>query len=365
MPSKIDHIKQYMALALQPVIQGAHKRDDIVRNLDHITELSRAAVWLSAIDLPVKLVTIPEGALQGFTDEIFDWDHVDYVERSAIDIPGKETEYLGELARDLDTFIIAQAKAKHPEFPERFFNCAFVIDPKGEVIHVHYKMQVFAREHSTVPHDVWERWTELYGTGLDAFFPVTDTEIGRIGCIICMEGSYPETARGLAMNGAEIVYRPSYPEPYVANGLWEIQNRARALDNTMYVIAPNPAAYAPLPESQFPIDTFGGNSMIVDYQGRVISNHKAGGSASYSGAIVDIDALRQYRARSRWGNWLKDLRTEQFRLIYDEPLYEQNRCLTEPPLKHGENDKIVAQATQRMFDRDIWKRPSYLSDEEN
>lgn len=354
-------IEQYMALALQPILQGAHKREDIMRNLDHIAELCRAAVWLSAIDLPVRLVTIPEGALQGFTDEIFDWKHTDYVEKTAIDIPGKETEFLGDLARDLDTFIIAQAKAKHPEFPERFFNCAFVIDPNGKVIHQHYKVQVFAREHSTVPHDVWDRWTELYGTGLDAFYPVTDTEIGRIGCMICMEGSYPETARGLAMNGAEIVYRPSYPEPYVANGLWEVQNRARALDNTLYVVAPNPAAYLPMEESQFPLDNFGGNSMIVDYQGRVISNHKGGGCASYAGAIVDIEALRQYRARSCWGNWIKDLRTEQFRLIYDEPLYEKNRCLTQAPLRHAENDEVVKQATERMFDRGIWKRPWYMS----
>jgi hypothetical protein len=194
---------------------------------------------------------------------------------------------------------------------------------------------------------------ELYGSGLDAFFPVTDTEIGRIGCIICMEGSYPETARGLAMNGAEIVYRPSYPEPYVANGLWEVQNRARALDNTMYVVAPNPAAYLPMPESQFPIDTFGGKSMIVDYQGRVISNHEAGGAASYAGAIIDIEALRQYRARSRWGNWLR-ICAQSTRLIYDQPLYEQNRC--RPAAKHAENDEVVTQVTERMR-MGIWKRP--------
>ena len=306
-----DIIEQYMALALQPVMRGAHERADIARNLDHIAELARAAIWLTSIDLPVRLITVPEGALQGFTDEIFDWSHLDYVGRTAIDIPGPETEYLGDLARDVDAYIVAQAKVTHPEFPERFFNCAFVIDPRGEVVHKHYKLQVFAREHSTVPHDVWDRWVELYGDGLDAFFPVTETEIGRIGCIICMEGSYPETARGLAMNGAEIVYRPSYPEPYVANGLWEVQNRARALDNTMYVIAPNPAAYLPTPESQFPLDTFGGNSMLVDYQGRIVSNHEAGGGASYAAGIIDVEALRQYRARSRWGNWLKDLRTEQ------------------------------------------------------
>ena len=42
------------------------------------------------------------------------------------------------------------------------------------------------------------------------------------------EGSYPENARGLAMNGAEVVYRGPYPHPHAGNGLFEIQNRARA-----------------------------------------------------------------------------------------------------------------------------------------
>jgi predicted amidohydrolase len=356
--SDVRPIEQYMALALQPVMVGAMNRGDITRNLDHIAELAFAAKNVTEIEMPVRLYTIPEGALQGFTDEIFDWDHNEYVERMAIDIPGKETEHLGQLAGALNAFIIAQAKVRHPEFPERFFNCAFVIDPKGSVIHKHYKMQVFAREHSTVPHDVWDKWVELYGEGLDAFFPVTDTEIGRIGCLICMEGSFPETARGLAMNGAEIIYRPSYPEPYVGNGLWEVQNRARALDNTCYVVAPNPASYAPSAESAFPLDMFGGQSMIVDYQGRIIANHGSGGAASYAGAIINIEALRQYRERTLWGNWLKDLRTEQYRLIYDQPMYEKNRCLDQPPLKHAENDKVVRAAVERVFEKGIWKRPA-------
>ena len=57
------------------------------------------------------------------------------------------------------------------------------------------------------------------------------------------EGSYPENARGLAMNGAEVVYRGPYPHPHVGNGLFEIQNRARALDNNMYLIACNVGTY--------------------------------------------------------------------------------------------------------------------------
>lgn len=362
--SKRKPIEQYTALALQTVMHGARTRVDIMDNIRHITEVASAAYWLTNIDMPVRLIALPEGALQGFTDEIFDWDHVDYVNKTAIDLPGPETEALGKLAGKLDVFIIAQAKARHPEFPERFFNCVFVIDPNGEVIHIHYKLQVFAREHSTVPHDVWDRWVELYGDGLDAFFPVVDTEIGRIGTIVCMEGSYPETARGLAMNGAEIMYRPSYPEPYVGNGLWDIQNRARALDNTMYVIAPNPAAYIPVPEAMHPIDVAGGESMIADYRGQVIAKHHSGGTASYAGGIIDIEALRQYRARSLWGNWLRDLRTEQYEPIYRRRIYDKNRCLDRPPLRHAENDEVIRAATQRMFDLGIWVKPTYMLDEE-
>ena len=112
-------------------MRGAQKREDIQRNIDHIGEVARAACWLSGIDLPVRMLALPEGALQGFTDEIFDWDHIDYVNRMAIDIPGKETDELGKLAKELNVYIIAQAKAKHPQFPERFFNCAFIINPDG------------------------------------------------------------------------------------------------------------------------------------------------------------------------------------------------------------------------------------------
>jgi predicted amidohydrolase len=351
-------IEQYTAIALQPAMCGAMKRADIQRNLEHISDLIDASVWLAGIDLPVKLIAVPEGSLQGFTDEIFDWDHERYVEQLAIDLPGPETEALSRKAQQHDCFVIAQAKVRHPEFPGKFFNCAFIIDPAGETIHRHYKMQVFAREHSTVPHDVWDRWTELYGDGLDACFPVADTEIGRIGTLICMEGSYPEPARGLAMNGAEIIYRPSYPEPYVANGLWEIQNRARALDNTCYLLAPNVASQRLLPDKETPIDTFGGHTMIVDYQGRVISEHEPGGVAGYAAAILDPEALRQYRSRSLWGNWLKDLRTEQYQVIYAEPLVPANLGAAGHPGRHADHDAMIRDQIETLHERGIWARPA-------
>src|SRR3989442_6156449 len=91
-------------------------------------------------------------------------------------------------------------------------------------------------------------WVGRYGRNLDAFWPVVDTEIGRLGIMMANEGSYPENARALALNGAEVVYRASYPHPATGNELFEIQSRARALDNNMYVVAPNMGTYYLFPE---------------------------------------------------------------------------------------------------------------------
>src|SRR5690242_10233449 len=103
----------YTAVGLIPSVRGVRKREQIQRNLDHLAELIAAASWLSSLDLPVRLVLLPEGALQGFTDEVFDLDHATYARETAIDIPGPETRFLGELARHWKVFLMAQAKARH------------------------------------------------------------------------------------------------------------------------------------------------------------------------------------------------------------------------------------------------------------
>jgi predicted amidohydrolase len=150
-------IEQYMALAIQPAMVGTFKKEDIKRNIDHIKDIIRAGFWLGGIEMQVKLAAIPEGALQGFNDELMDRDHVDFARNMAIDIPGKETDMIGDIAKEFEIYIIAQAKVRHPKIEDRFFNSAFLINPDGEVILQSYKMQVFCREHSTVPHDIWAK----------------------------------------------------------------------------------------------------------------------------------------------------------------------------------------------------------------
>ena len=133
-------IEPYQAIGLIPTMWGIRKRAEIQRNLDHLDHLIAAATWLCGLDLPVRLVLLPEGALQGFTDEVLDLDHVTFARECAIDVPGPETDELGQLARKWDVFVMAQAKARHPEFPGRFFNVGFVLDPDGEVMLTHHKL---------------------------------------------------------------------------------------------------------------------------------------------------------------------------------------------------------------------------------
>jgi beta-ureidopropionase len=163
-------IKPYTAVGLVPTVRGIRRRADIAVNLEHITHMVKAAAWLSSLDLPVRLIALPEGALQGFNDEVLDLDHVEFARECAIDIPGPETAALGMIARGYNAFVIAQAKARHPDWPDRYFNVGFIIDPAGEVILTHYKVSpLFPVEHSVCPHDIFDWWVEKYGLTLEAF----------------------------------------------------------------------------------------------------------------------------------------------------------------------------------------------------
>jgi predicted amidohydrolase len=142
---------------------------------------------------------------------------------------------------------------------------------------------------------VWDRWIELYGRELEAFYPVAETEIGRIGIMMANEASYPENARGLAMNGCEIAYRGPYPAPGVMSGMFSVQNRARALDNNMYVVGMNLGTYYLDKDSTTPIDTFSGGSQIVDYRGQVVTEVPYGAGSTWIAGTIDIEALRNFR----------------------------------------------------------------------
>lgn len=353
-------IKPYGVAGVIPTVWAIKNREDIKKNLDHLEELVSSALWLSSLDLPVRLIAIPEAALQGFTDEVLDMDPKEFVKTGVIDIPGPETDRLGELAKKFNVFIMAQAKARNPDWPGLFFNIGFIINPKGEIILKHHKMSaLLATERSVSPHDIYDKWIAKYGRSLQSFWPVVDTEIGRLGIMMAMEGNYPENGRGLAMNGAEVVYRASMPTPFTENDIFEISNRARALENNMYVVAPNIGGIYTLPESVAPIDAGGGRSMIVDYKGRIIGKQNDTNGSSYVYGVIDIEAQRFHRTHSKSTNWLKDVRAEPAQLIYENPIYPKNLYADAPPGRHSDYGKVIQTQINKMVDLDIWKKSDY------
>jgi predicted amidohydrolase len=358
-------VAPYMAVGLSTVVHGIGSRKDIAKNLDIIEDGIHAAMSVVSINMPVKIIALAEGALTGFTDEAFDLPHTIAAKELFIEIPGEETDRLAQLARNYETYIIAQCKARWPEvMKNRFFNTLFVIDPKGKVVHKVAKNHIWCRERSCTPHDVYDRWVELFGDGIDAFYPVLKTEdIGNVGSICCSDGEYPEAVRALAFNGAEVVYRPSEAIPmtnsgYPGGGTWMIQNQAHAHFNSLYMICPNIGPVFLHPGMKHPFDIAGGHSHIVDYMGSVVSYSPSGYNTAVA-ATVDIEALRQFRVRNLNSNWIKDLRTEIFRKMYDKPIHPKNLWMKKDPERHQKVDEYYRDNIRRLVERGTFTAPAH------
>ena len=154
------------------------------------------------------------------------------------------------------------------------------------------------------PHDV--------GADPATMFPVAQTEIGNIGCAICYDWLFPEATRQLAFNGAEVAVRVSaYMDPWGATppmDWWTLFNRARAAENTMFVVAANQGAQM----TGYPPFSWPGGSMIVDFDGRILAQADPGPGEKVVVAPIDIGALRAERERRRGHDMRAHLRTEAY-----------------------------------------------------
>lgn len=355
----METLSTFTACLVQPVIRWIYRRDEIRSNLDRYLNLVDGIARRFGGWSPLKLVAFPEFFLQGFTTRR-DIDLAYYQKEILISLPGPETDALAAQARRHGIYILGCALEADPSFPECFFNCAFLISPDGELVHKYRKaIPAIHAEMAMSPHDLLERYMEVYGTGksiVETIFPVTETAIGRVGTFICMDGHFPEVTRALALQGAELLIRPTaFPEPLVSapNNIWELQNRLRAHENMAYVLAPNtggqltdelPGAFTP------------GDSMIVDYNGLVLARAPYPGETVVS-AEINLEGLRGRRQDPR-RNFLTQLRTELFDGLYRQPIYPANRYASVPLTQRSE---VAARDTRDIVDlfvqRSIFARP--------
>ena len=161
------------------------------------------------------------------------------------------------------------------------------------------------------------------------------------------------------MNVAQITWRTQYPEPWMGNGIAEIQNRAHAVFNNCYVLSPNIGAID-FPGGGHQMSC--GRSQIIDYRGNVVSQYLGGGETLVS-ALLDIDGLRDFRVRAQWQNLIKDMRVEEYKTIYDAAMarggiYPRNLCMEEPPLVEADQLEMVKHQINKMVDWGVFTPPA-------
>ncbi len=260
---------------------------------------------------PVKLVVLPENLLR----HEFNAEESTQKERvaSAVEIPGPETDKLAEMAKKYSTYISASIHERDPKYPDYFLNTAFIMNPKGKIILKYRKINPWIPlEVSTSPHDLMEVYD-------DPIFPVVETELGNLACMVCYDQFFPEVARQLAYNGAEVILKPTIFPPYPQHMNYDpydwytTVNKMRSIENMIYGVNCNSGKY--------------GNSMIVDYMGRIIAQGAKGRQMTI-GATIDVQGLRDYRNKTQLHNMLQQLRTECYTYL-DKPMWPVNKPLTE------------------------------------
>ena len=270
---------------------------------------------------------------------------------------------LGEIAREFDVYLVAQAKAKDPDFEGVFFNIGFILDPTGEVILKHYKSSpLFPVEHSVCPHDVWDRWVELYGRNLQSFFPVVDTPIGRLGGDDGQRGlvsrerprAGDERRRGhlprllSAPRDRQRVLRDPEPRPRARQQ--PVRRRARTSGPTT-----SPRRATADRHLRRPV-------LHLRLQGP--DRRPAASTARVElrrAASIDIEALRHHRARAQWDNWMKDLRTELYQMRLREADLPQEPLPQPRAHDHAEYRARSSPQVRLMHERGIWARPGRVA----
>ncbi|MCK2045527.1 carbon-nitrogen hydrolase family protein [Chromohalobacter moromii] len=240
---------------------------DVAANLASLARQCQQAAAAGA-----DLLVLPELALSGYN--IFE-----RLEELAEPVGGPIAQRAAELAAEHELFLLFGLAERQAD--GRLTNSAVLIDDRGERIATYHKRQLWDREHA------------FFAAGEDCC--VVDTRLGRLGLMICYDNEFPEVARALATQGAQVILSPT--ANMVPNAERQaLQIRARALDNQCFVACINRAGE----EAEL---HYCGNSLIAGPDGEVLGRL---GDAAGS-LVVDIDLSRIDASRAHQ-DYLQDLR---------------------------------------------------------
>jgi predicted amidohydrolase len=226
-------------------------------------------------------------------------------ESLAVEMPNEHLDRYAALCRTHGCFIqTGTFLERHRDHPGQVFNTTALVGPTG-VLSLYRKVNPWIPwEVHASPHDL--------GFPFGEPFPVVETEIGKLGVAICYDWIFPEAIRQLAFNGCEVAIRVSaYMDPWGATppmDWWTLFNRARAAENTMFVVAANQGASL----ANYPPFSWPGGSMVVDFDGRVLAQADPGPGEKVVVAPIDLAGLRAERERRRGHDLRAHLRSEAY-----------------------------------------------------
>jgi N-carbamoylputrescine amidase len=209
---------------------------------------------------------------------------------------GPTTQLMQEIAKQHSMVIVVPIYEE--ESTGVYYNTAAVIDADGTYLGKYRK--------NHIPHVAPGFWEKFYFKPGNLGYPVFDTAYGKVGVYICYDRHFPEGARALGLNGAEIVFNPSATVAGLSEYLWKLEQPAHAVANAYFVGAINRVGH----EQPWDIGEFYGQSYFCDPRGQFLATGSRDKTELVT-AELDFDKIRE--VRNTW-QFYRDRRPE----TYDE-----------------------------------------------
>ena len=221
-------------------------------------------------------------------------------------IPGPSTDFYGALARKHGVVLVTSLFERRAA--GLYHNTAAVFERDGSIAGTYRKMHI--------PDDP-AYYEKFYFTPGDLGFHPIDTSVGRLGVQVCWDQWYPEGARLMTLQGAELLIYPTAigyessdlpEEQQRQREAWTTVQRGHAVANGLPVIAVNRTGHEPDPSGQTRGIQFWGSSFVCGPQGEMLARASVDREENL---VVDIDLQRSENVR-RWWPFLRDRRIEEF-----------------------------------------------------
>lgn len=273
------------------------KTADIIENMkaieENVTDLARRGA---------ELIILSELHNSLYFCQVEDVNNFDLAET----IPGPSTDFFGELARRLGVVMVISLFEKRAA--GLYHNTAVVIEKDGTIAGKYRKMHI--------PDDP-AYYEKFYFTPGDLGFHPIQTSVGKLGVLVCWDQWYPEAARLMALQGADLLIYPTAigyetsdtpEEQQRQRTAWTTVQRGHAVANGLPVVTVNRVGFEPDPSGQTKGIQFWGSSFVTGPQGELFYQASDDDEESL---VLDIDLGHSEQVR-RWWPFLRDRRIDEY-----------------------------------------------------